>query len=176
MATRPSDDDDFSFEIDDETPENVAEKPELEVEDDTPEEDRGREPLPKEIVDELEADELDDYSEKVKVRLKQMKKVWHDERREKEQAYREQQEALAFAQQVAEENKRLKAYVDSGTQQYMTMANQAAEAKLDKARRDLKAAQEAFDADAIVAAQEFVVIEQVVERGCGHVVRSVGYG
>ncbi len=52
-------------------------KPEvdIEIEDDTPEEDRGRTPLPKEIVQELEADELEEYSDKVKTRLKQMKKV-----------------------------------------------------------------------------------------------------
>jgi len=58
-------------------------KPEvdIEIEDDTPEEDRGRTPLPQEIVQELEADELEEYSDKVKTRLKQMKKVWHDERR-----------------------------------------------------------------------------------------------
>ena len=55
----------------------------FEVEEDTPPEDRGREPLPKEIVQELEQDELEDYSEKLKTRLKQMKKVYHDERREK---------------------------------------------------------------------------------------------
>jgi hypothetical protein len=41
----------------------------------------------------LEQDELEDYSEKVKTRLKQMKKVWHDERREKESALRERQAA-----------------------------------------------------------------------------------
>ena len=32
--------------------------PEIQVEDDTPPEDRDRAPMPKEIVDELEADEL----------------------------------------------------------------------------------------------------------------------
>ena len=48
---------------------------EIEVEDDTPVQDRNRSPLPKEIVDELESDTLDDYSDKVKIRLKQMKKI-----------------------------------------------------------------------------------------------------
>ena len=89
MATKP--DDDFEFEVEDNvTPVSATAAPEVEIEDDTPEEDRGREPLPKEIVQELEKDELEDYSEKVKIRLKQMKKVWHDERRAKEQAIREQ--------------------------------------------------------------------------------------
>ena len=85
MATQPNDD--FEFEIEnDEADTPVSDeggKPDIEVEDDTPEADRGREPMPKEIVEELEADELEEYSEKVKLRLKQMKKVWHDERREK---------------------------------------------------------------------------------------------
>ena len=82
-----ADKDPFDFEIEGE------EKPEIEVQDDTPEADRGRAPMPKEIVDELDADELEEYSDKVKTRLKQMKKVWHDERREKERFQREQQEA-----------------------------------------------------------------------------------
>jgi len=106
MAIQP--DDEFEIEVEtDETP--VSEprsKPDIEIEDDTPEQDRGREPMPKEIVDELEADELEEYSEKVKLRLKQMKKVWHDERREKERAFREQQETLSAAQRLFEENKR----------------------------------------------------------------------
>ena len=80
---------------------------ELEVVDDTPPEDRGREPMPKELVQELEQDELEDYSEKVKSRLKQMKKVWHDERREKEAAIREQEAAIEFANKFANENKLL---------------------------------------------------------------------
>jgi hypothetical protein len=80
----------------------------LEIEDDTPPEDRGREPLPKEVVEELENDKLDDYSERVKQRLAQLKKVWHDERRAKEAADREKEEAIRFAQQIAEENKKLK--------------------------------------------------------------------
>ena len=63
---------------------NVTDEIEIEIEDDTPPEDRGRKPLPKEVVNELDNDDLEEYSEKVKKRLSQMKKVWHDERREKE--------------------------------------------------------------------------------------------
>ena len=66
----------------------------IEVEDDTPEEDRGRQPMPKELVEKLDQDELDKYDEEVKSKLKQMKKVYHDERREKERAAREREEAL----------------------------------------------------------------------------------
>ena len=100
--------DDFEFpdELEAKTKKAASEddKFEVEIEDDTPEADRGREPMPKEIVDELEADELEEYSEKVKKRLGQMKKVWHDERRAKETAHREKEEALRFAQQTYEAN------------------------------------------------------------------------
>ena len=59
---------------------------ELEIEDDTPEQDRNKDPLPKEVKEELYNDELEDYSAKVKKKLIQMKKLAHDERREKEAA------------------------------------------------------------------------------------------
>ena len=41
----------------------------LEIEDDTPAEDRNKEPLPKEVVNELENDTLEDYSEKVRTQI-----------------------------------------------------------------------------------------------------------
>ena len=90
----------FPDEIQEDKVEAKAEADEIEVkvEDDTPEPDRGRKPLPKEVVQELESDDLEEYSEKVKKRLGQMKKVWHDERRAKEAALREREEALKFAQ------------------------------------------------------------------------------
>jgi hypothetical protein len=44
--------------------------------------------------------------------------------------------------------------VNNGTEQYGAMAQTAAGAELEKARRDYKAAQESFDTDAILAAQE----------------------
>ena len=61
---------------------------EIEIQDDTPEEDQNRKNLPKELVQKLESDELDDYDDKVKDKIYQLKKVWHDERREKERIQR----------------------------------------------------------------------------------------
>ena len=89
MATNKMDAEEFQFPDEKEGVSAAADDFEIEIEDDTPEEDRDRQPLPKEIVDELEDDELEEYSEGVKTRLKQMKKVWHDERRAKDQALRE---------------------------------------------------------------------------------------
>jgi hypothetical protein len=77
----------------------VPEKPkqeELFIEeiDDTPSEDKGKEPLPEDMVEQLENDTLEDYSSRVKQRMAQLKKVWHDERREKEKAEREKMRLL----------------------------------------------------------------------------------
>ena len=154
----------FEFEIEGEEKEVAAPqqetkeakgKPEvdIEVQDDTPEEDRGRTPLPKEIVEELEADELEEYSDKVKTRLKQMKKVWHDERRAKEAAFREQQEAITFAQQTIEENKRLKSRLSEGEKSFLDTARGAAELEMEMAKRAYKEAYEAGDSDKVVEAQ-----------------------
>ena len=127
---------------------------EIEIEDDTPTEDRGREPLPKEIVEELENDTLEDYSEKVKTRLKQMKKVWNDERREKEAAAREREEAITVAQKIFAENKALKAKLSQGEDTILESFKNASQRELDEAKRDYREAYEAGDADKLVEAQE----------------------
>lgn len=126
---------------------------EVEIVDDTPEKDRGRKPLDKEVEDPTD-EEIESYSGKVQSRIKELTHARHDERRAKEALLREKQELERFAQQMLEENKKLKTTVHEGTQQYVSMAQTAAEAKLEKARREYKAAQESFDADAILAAQE----------------------
>jgi hypothetical protein len=158
VATKPNDD--FQWEVEGETPETTenpkAKKLEADIEivDDTPEEDRGRAPMPKELVEELEADELEEYSEKVKLRMKQMKKVWHDERREKEREAREKAEAASLAQRLMEENRRLKATLSEGEQTLIGTYKQNAELELAQARREYREAYEAADTDKIIAAQE----------------------
>lgn len=127
---------------------------EFEVEDDTPEEDRGREPLPKHIVEELEQDELEDYSEKVKIRLKQMKKVFHDERREKEQALRERQATEELAKRILEENRALKGKLTEGEKHYLQTYQSAVELELDAAKKAYKEAYDAGDTDRLLDAQE----------------------
>ena len=161
MATQPNDDD-FSFEIeDDDTPvSDEGGKPEIDIEDDTPPEDRGRDPMPKEVVEELEADELEEYSEKVKTRLKQMKKVWHDERREKEREAREKAEALAAAKRLLEENRKLKENLSQGEQTLVGSFKQNAEFEVDKAKREYREAYEAGDTDKLIEAQEKLNIAQ----------------
>jgi len=110
--------------------------------------------MPKEIVEELEKDELEEYSEKVKLRLKQMKKVWHDERREKEREAREKAEALAAAERLLEENRKLKSTLSEGENQLLSSYKQAAEYEAEAARRAYREAYEAGDSEKLVEAQE----------------------
>jgi hypothetical protein len=154
MSMQNDDFEDFSYEVEDETPVSEADKPEIEIEDDTPEADRGRAPMPKELVEELEADELEEYSDKVKTRLKQMKKVWHDERREKEREMREKTEALSVAQRLIEENRKLKSTLSEGEQTLVGSFKQTAEYELAQAKREYKDAYEAGDTDRVLDAQQ----------------------
>jgi hypothetical protein len=134
----------------------VEVEPDIKVEivDDTPPQDRNREPLPKELVEELEKDDLEEYSDKVKKRLGQMKKVWHDERRAKETASREKDEALRFAQSAHEENKQLKQRLGAGERLFVEEVTKSANSEVAAAREQLKQAYEAGDADKIADAQE----------------------
>ena len=141
------DEDKVEDKVDFEVPEEESDKIEIEVEDDTPVQDRGREPAPKELVEELEKDELEDYSEKVKVKLKQLKRVWHDERRAKEAVERERQEAFNIAQKLLEENKALK----NRTVEY---GKEAVDRAIAEARQQYKEAYEAGDSDRLIEAQE----------------------
>jgi len=127
---------------------------EVQIEDDTPPEDRGRKPLPKDMVEELDKDDLEEYSDKVKKRLSQMKKVWHDERREKERALREREEALRFAQGREQEIKQLKQRLGHNEQAFIKEAERGANTDLAVAKDKLKQAYDSGDSEQIANAQE----------------------
>lgn len=127
---------------------------EIEIEDDTPEADRGRQPLPKPLAEELERDELDQYDDNVKIKLKQMRKVWHDERREKEAAQREQQEAIRVIQHLDGENKRIKQILSTGEKEYVATVQNSAVMQLKAAQRSYKDAIESGDTDGQIEAQQ----------------------
>jgi hypothetical protein len=137
-------------------PLEAADEVEYIVEDDTPPEDKGQKPMPEEVVKKLEVadednEELDPKAQKE--RIKQYKKVWNDERRAKEAADRERQEAIALAQRVIEENKRLKAQYSAGEKTYIETVQSAADTTLTMAKREYKEALESGDSDRIVEAQ-----------------------
>jgi len=119
---------------------------ELEVVDDTPPEDRGRKPLDREVEDPSD-EEVAEYSDKVQKRIKELSHARHDERRAKEAALREREEAARVAQQLFEENKRLRESYNAGVSTYGQMAESKAEMELQMARQKLKEAQESYDTD-----------------------------
>jgi hypothetical protein len=126
----------------------------VEIEDDTPAEDRQAKPLPDGVKEELEKDNLMEYSNKVKMRLEQMKKAWHDERRVKEAAEREKDEAVRFAQKVAQENQKLKNTLVEGEKQYVSTVQHAANTEVEMAKRIYREAYDSGDSDRIVEAQQ----------------------
>lgn len=126
---------------------------EIEVVDDTPEEDRNRAPM-KEPPAEVTEEELSNYSENVKKRIQHFSKGYHEERRAKESALREREEALKYAQAVAEENKKLQANLGQGQQALLDQAKKVVAQELEAAKRKYKEAYEAGDSEAVVAAQE----------------------
>jgi len=150
---------DFGFLADEESlPENntkAEEEVEIEIVDDTPEEDlKNATPLPKEIVDEIDQDDLEAYSQEAKQRLKQMKKLINDERRAKEKAIRENEEAIRVANAIINENKALKGRLSDGEKVYVSTAKEKFATELEIAKRAYKEAYESGDSDRLVEAAE----------------------
>jgi hypothetical protein len=129
---------------------------EVEVVDDTPAEDRGRRPMedpPKDFAD----DELTKYDEGVRKRIQHFTKGYHEERRAKESAEREREEALRIAHAVVEENKKLKGSLNTNQQALLEQAKRVVSNEVEKAKARYKEAYEAGDSDAIVDAQEALI-------------------
>jgi hypothetical protein len=127
----------------------------VEVVDDTPEPDRGRKPMtepPKEFAD----DELAKYDESVRKRIQHFTKGYHEERRAKEAALREREEALKVAQAIVEENKKLKGSLGQNQAFAIDNMKKLAANELEAAKKQYKEAYEAGDADALVDAQEAI--------------------
>jgi hypothetical protein len=148
------DKDDYKFPDEVEDKAEEGEEFEIEIEDDTPEADRGKKPADPELVQQLESDELEDYTRDVKTKIKQYKKVFHDERRAKEAAEREKQEAIAVAQKLYNEVKQLKTRVHSSDEVAVDSFKNSAERELEMAKREYKEAYDSGDSDKLVDAQE----------------------
>lgn len=139
-------------------PESV--EPDIEVVDDTPEEDRYRTPMAEPPQDPTE-EELASYSESVKNRFKHFTKGYHEERRAKEAAQREKDEAIKLAQAVIEENKRLKGSVNQGQTVLIEQAKRAINTEIEQAKRAYKEAYESGDSDKLLEAQEALTTARI---------------
>lgn len=123
----------------------------IEIEDDTPPEDRGRTPIKNPDIPD---DEIAKYSDDVQQRIKHLKHGYHDERRAKETALREREEAIAYAARVADENKKLQERIANSEKSLIQTAQTAADAELLAVKREYKEALETGDAEKIVEAQD----------------------
>lgn len=135
---------------DDQTDEQII----VDVEDNTPSEDRNKPPMEEKVREELYNDELEDYSTKVKKKLIQMKRLAHEERREKENALREQQEAVTFAQKMMQENQRLKSNLNNSEKNVLATVQKAVAMEMDAAKRNYREAYDSGDTDKVMEAQE----------------------
>ena len=125
----------------------------IEIEDDTPERDRAAKPLNREVEDPTD-EEIESYSKGVQGRIKELTHARHDERRAKEAIAREKAELERLTQQILDENRRLKEYVNNGQNTYAETLKAKTEAEMEMARRKYKEAAESYDTDAMMEAQE----------------------
>jgi hypothetical protein len=145
-----------------------ADEPEVEIVDDTPEQDRGRKPMeeaPKDVTDE----ELAKYDESVRKRIQHFTKGYHEERRAKEAALREREEAVKLAHQIVEENKKLKGSLHQGQAALLEQAKRTVATEVDDAKRLYKEAYEAGDSDALVQAQEQLTVAKMRAEKIGNI-------
>jgi len=132
----------------------AAPEVDIEIVDDTPPEDRGREPMEADAAAIDDEDELLSYDKKVQKRIKKLTKGYHDIRREKEEALKMREEALRVAQFLVDENKRIQNTLHEGSKVFIQQGQEGAEAALILAKKAYKEAYEAGDSDALVDAQQ----------------------
>ena len=133
-------------------PDEEKEKPVQQELDITPEE----KPVVKADSEDPTDEELAQYDETVRNKLKKYTNNYHNERRARKAAQREREEAEAFAKSVYEENRRLKGQLESGSKVFIAQNKTTAEMELDNAKKRLQKAFEDGDADAFSEAQVLV--------------------
>lgn len=131
---------------------------EIEVEDDTPPEDRGKRPAPPQ---DLKDGELSEYGEKVRERLKTLSKTYHDERRAKEAIQREREALEQYAKKLVEENQQLKTRSTENHNALIESAKKQVESELAMAQQRYRQAYESGQTDAIVEAQQALNTAQI---------------
>ena len=128
---------------------------ELEIVDDTPEEDKGKPRRAEDAEAQIpEDDEIANYSESVQKRIKQLKFEFHEERRRKEEASRLREEAVNYARNITEENKKLRKSLEEGEGVLVEQAKGRVDAELERAKLSYKEAYETGDPDKLIDAQE----------------------
>jgi len=142
-------------------PDEEAKKPVVEDDGGVDVEIENSAPAKKTTVSSSEDDEIEKYDEKVKKRIADLQSGFHSERRRAEEAAREREEAISFAQSVAEENKKLKGSLSEGQSALLEQAKKVVSNEVDDAKRRYKLAYESGDSDALVEAQELLTSAKI---------------
>lgn len=130
----------------------------VEIEDDTPEDDKGRPRRAKgEEASIPDDDDLTQHSESVQKRIKKLKFEFHEERRRKEEAEREREAAVQYAQGAKTEADRLRKNLSEGEGVLITQAKARNESELTQIKAAYKQAYDAGDSDAVIEAQSAMI-------------------
>ena len=130
---------------------------EIDVVDDRPEEDRVERDLNRSAAND---DEIDLVSGSAKKRINKLKYEYHEQRRSKEAAEKMREEAVRYAERIAEENRNLKDLLHRGEQVLLHEIKGRTNTELEKARDEYKSAYDSGDTDALLKAQEDLIRSQ----------------
>lgn len=126
---------------------------ELEIIDDTPEEDRNRRPLAADEDDPEQEEELESYSKRVQKRIDKITHKLNDERREKERLARENAEAVQMAQAFYNRMQELENTLNWGQNKLTEEATSRLDYQQKLAQDKYRKAFEAGDTDGVIEAQ-----------------------
>lgn len=121
--------------------------------DDRPQEDRVTPRDSKGADFDIPEEEIAQYSENVQKRIKQLKYEFHEERREKEAALRQNEEAVKYAQQIMQERDGLRATIAKGNEALYSVTQQKLDTEMTAAEGRYRDAYEEGDTEKIVEAQ-----------------------
>ena len=127
---------------------------EVEVVDDTPEEDRNR-PSRADSEEDNDSD-LDEnqLSQRIQKRIGKLRYEYNEERREKERFQRENGEAVNYAKQIQAENESLKNQHAELRRLLYDQVGAKTDSEIEGAKRKYREAYESGDTDSVVSAQE----------------------
>lgn len=160
MADRDEDQGDIVVDInpDDKSPKGtkVARTDDgIEVIDDTPEQDRGREPPKPGFKSAVpNEDEIGSYTKGVQDRLRKMSYEYHEERRAKEAALRENEQAITFGRRMLEQNQRLQKMLEEGSKMMKDSSSKSAETEITAIKSALAQAIQSGDNAAVADLNE----------------------
>ena len=103
---------------------------------------------------ELTDDELSGYSKRVQKRINKLKYDSHEERRKRDSALAERDEAYRVAQQIAEKNREYESLIGRGEQALIGQIKERAALSVDQAKEQYRQAYEEGNTDNVVDAQQ----------------------